>query len=139
MLWGGGNNNRVHCRLETEIIPCNISRKMYLWFDVDKGTDFQSSIVCSVFRNVSLFNCCIWNLTLSGHKNMEALSDVSSNSRRTRFACDEFLFTSTIIISSFGHLELVLACKGQNAYGQRQNVTPRTWLNLQAAVRIQAL
>lgn len=50
-----------------------------------------------------------------------------------------FLFTSTIIISSFGHLELVLACKGQNAYGQRQNVTPRTWLNLQAAVRIQAL
>lgn len=35
----------MHCRLEPEVIPCDIGRKACLWF-FDKKTNFESSTVC---------------------------------------------------------------------------------------------
>lgn len=86
----------MHCRLEPEVIPCDIGRKACLWFFVDKKANFESSAVCCVFRNKFPFNFCIWNLEWP--QVVEALLDVCSNKRRVRFVYAEFLFTSTKVL-----------------------------------------
>lgn len=121
------NNNILDCRSEPEVIPYNIGRKMCLWFYVDKEAHFESSTVCCIFRNKFPFNFCIWNLEWP--QVMEALLDVCSNRRRVRFVYAEFLFTSAKVIFIWSSRNR--SCiYGANTGGWRQNMTPRTSLNL---------